>query len=201
MARKGEIKAKYWVGVLYPENMREDWQEQIGDIIELPYAYCIHNGDLDMQKEGRKAHIHLMIAFNNTTTEATAYKIYNKLSAEGKKASPGIQAVNNIRHTYNYLIHNTETSKKLGKHLYNPSERICGNNFDIGSYEQISMKEKEDMANELAELIDQQNITNFMVFYRYVKNNFGNEYVSIMRSYSSFYERLIAGNYHNLPKD
>ena len=47
-------KARFWVGVLYPENMREDWQENIGDIVQLPYAYCCHTQDKDSKSEHRK---------------------------------------------------------------------------------------------------------------------------------------------------
>ena len=31
-------KARFWTGVLYPENMREDWKEVIGDTLQYPYA-------------------------------------------------------------------------------------------------------------------------------------------------------------------
>lgn len=32
---------------------------------------------------------------------------------------------------YDYLIHDTDKCRKLGKHQYDPSERITGNGFDI----------------------------------------------------------------------
>jgi hypothetical protein len=40
-------KARFWTGVLYPENMREDWKEVIGDTLQYPYAYCQHSQDKD----------------------------------------------------------------------------------------------------------------------------------------------------------
>lgn len=193
--RKSENKARYWTAVLYPENMRADWKEEIGDILELPYAYCVHDKDLDKEKEHRKEHLHLVVAFTNTTTEAHALKLVNKLSAEGKVACPGIQSVGNIRHTYEYLIHNTETAKKQGKYQYKPAERITGNNFDIGSYEQLSTTEKNAMAKELCDLIIDREITNFVDFYLFVTNNYDLEYFDIVKSYSSFFERLTRGNF------
>lgn len=193
--RKSENKARYWTAVLYPENMRADWKEEIGDVLELPYAYCVHDKDLDKEKEHRKEHLHLVVAFTNTTTEAHALKLVNKLSAEGKVACPGIQSVGNIRHTYEYLIHNTETAKKQGKHQYKPVERITGNNFDIGSYEQLSTTEKNAMAKELCDLIIDREITNFVDFYLFVTNNYDLEYFDIVKSYSSFFERLTRGNF------
>jgi hypothetical protein len=31
-------KARFWTGVLYPENMRPDWEEVIGDVLQNPYV-------------------------------------------------------------------------------------------------------------------------------------------------------------------
>ena len=49
-------KARFWTGVLYPENMREDWKEVIGDTLQYPYAYCQHSQDKDSKSEHRKDH-------------------------------------------------------------------------------------------------------------------------------------------------
>lgn len=188
-------KARYWTAVLYPENMRDDWEENIGDIIGLPYAYCKHSADTDTQSEHRKDHVHLIIVFGNTTTEKRALQVVNSLSADGRKACPFVQAINSIRNTYEYLIHNTETAKRQGKHQYLPAERITGNNFDIGSYEQLSVTEKDAMAKELCDLIVKDGITNFADFYGLVVNNYDLEYFGIVKSYSGLFERLIKGNY------
>ena len=59
-------KNRYWWAVLYPENMRPDWETMIGDILQVPYCYCKHTTDTDQKSEHRKDHIHLIIAFNNT---------------------------------------------------------------------------------------------------------------------------------------
>lgn len=197
MAKK-VTKARYWTAVLYPENMREDWETLIGDLIGLPYAYCRHSKDTDTQSEHRKDHVHLIIVFGNTTTESRALQVVNSLSAEGKTACPFVQAVNNIRNTYEYLIHNTETAKKQGKYLYPPSERITGNNFDIGSYEQLSTAEKYKMSKELCDFICEHNITNFADFYQYAVNNFGSEYFELIQVNSGFYNRLINGNWQKM---
>lgn len=201
MAKKGETKARYWTAVLYPENMREDWETLIGDLIGVPYAYCRHNKDTDTQSEHRKDHVHLIMAFPNTTTENHAWRIANKLSADGRTSCPGVQSVSNIRHMYEYLIHNTETCKKQGKHLYLPSERITGNNFDIGSYEQLSTAEKYKMSKELCDFICEHNITNFADFYLYAVNNFGSEYFELIQVNSGFYNRLINGNWQKMVQE
>ena len=60
-------KARYWTAVMYPENMIDDWKEEIADLIQMPGAYCVHDKDLDDKKEGRKVHVHIIIVFSNTT--------------------------------------------------------------------------------------------------------------------------------------
>ena len=38
-------KARYYWAVLYPENMRDSWQDDIDLLLQVPYAYCIHDKD------------------------------------------------------------------------------------------------------------------------------------------------------------
>lgn len=194
-------KARYWCGVCYPENMRTDWQERIGDILQVPYAYCIHDKDklaptdVTEEHDERKTHVHIVLAFPNTTTYNHVLNTMMKLSADGKQCLNRVEQVVNIRSKYEYLIHNTEASKKANKHQYGKDERITGNNFDIGSYEQLSVAEKADACNELADVIVEQGFTNFMAFYKFVRNNYEKEYLGIIRANSGFLERLCKGNY------
>ena len=44
-ANAGETKVKLWEGICYPENMLDDWQEEIDDILQVPFAYAIHDID------------------------------------------------------------------------------------------------------------------------------------------------------------
>lgn len=191
-------KSKYWVGVLYPENMVANWQEEIGDILELPFAYCIHDKDMDDVDDERKVHVHLIIAFPNTTTYNHAFGVFNKLSEQGRSALNKIEQIINIRQKYEYLIHNTDTCKKKGKFLYPTKERIIGNNFDIGAYEQISAAEKCAMLKELCNVIVQEKFTNFIDFYMHVISNFDENYFEVLKGYSGFLERLTKGNYQKV---
>ena len=50
-ANAGETKVKLWEGICYPENMLDDWQEEIDDILQVPFAYAIH--DIDHGLRGR----------------------------------------------------------------------------------------------------------------------------------------------------
>lgn len=189
-------KARFWVAVLYQENMRADWQDEIGDIVQTPYAYCCHTQDKDTKSEHRKDHVHIILAFPNTTTYKHAMNVFSLLSADGKKALNTCEAVIGIRNMYDYLIHDTEDSRKKGKELYPAEARITGNNFDIGAYEQLGTAEKNQMFLEMGEAIREHGFTNYMDFYEYVVDNYDDiNYIEVMRCYSSHFERLTRGNY------
>ena len=189
-------KTRYWVGVLYPENMRSDWQSEIGDIVQLPYAYCVHTLDVDSKTEHRKDHVHLILVFPNTTTEGHAKNVFDLLSADGRRALSKIQPVISIRGMYDYLIHDTETCRKNGKHLYPPSDRITGNNFDIGAYEQLSIAERNAICEELCTVIINEHFTNFADFYIHVIEAYDDSnYFDVLKSYSGLFERLTKANW------
>lgn len=191
MAQKVQ-KAKYWTAVLYPESMVDDWQDKIYDLLQIPFCYCIHDKDvLHDSEEERKTHVHVVIAFNNTTTFKHALSVFQRLQGSCSYC----EQVLNIRYIYDYLIHNTDSCRKQNKHIYDISERVCGNDFDIGNFEQISITEKRKMLKELCDHIYNNKIMNFIIFYSELDNSFSPEYFEIVSSYSGFLERLCKGNY------
>lgn len=179
-------ESRYYWGVLYPECMIDDWETRIGDVLQLPYAYCVHDLDRDSQSEHRKDHIHLILAFGNTTTSKRALSVMQRLSAPGRRCINCVQDIVGIRNAYDYLIHDTEDCRKAGKYQYPPSDRKTGNGFDIGSYEQISQADKDAALRQLLDEIVDKRITNFAdfwliamaehpepVYYQVIRNNPG----------------------------
>ena len=190
------VKAKYWEGILYPENMIAGWEELIGSKLEFPFAYCVHDKDLQKDsEETRKAHVHVLLAYPAPTTAKQVLKLFNRLSQPGTVCCPVVQDKYNIRSAYNYLIHDTDESRKAGKYQYEKSCRIEGNNFDIGMYEQLSLTEKDDMCDELCHFILKEQITNYADFYLAVAEKYDKSYIRIIKTYSGHLERLIRGVY------
>lgn len=196
-------KARYWVGVTYPENMIDNWEDEIAEKLQVPFCYCIHDKDHlseygKKQTEARKKHVHIMVAFSNTTTYNHALATLDTLSKPGTHCLNKIEVVRNIRNQYEYLIHNTEDSKKKKKYLYPVSERISGNNFDIGSYEQLSVVEKNRIALELCQLIKDNEVYNFIDLFEMVSSTGSTEYFEIFKANSGLFERMCRGVYLKL---
>lgn len=188
-------KARYWTAVGYPENMVDDWQDRIGEILQIPYAYCIHDKDKTGDDDDRKTHVHIVVVYGNTTTYKSALSVFDGLSAPGKQAFNTCERVNNIRYLWNYLIHDTDDARKKGKYQYSPDERITGNNFDIGAYEQLGIAEKKAIRKELAQVIIDKAFMNYLDFYMCVIDNFPDEYEEVASANSGMFERLTKGNF------
>lgn len=196
-ANAGETKVKLWEGICYPENMLDDWQEEIDDILQVPFAYAIHDIDHDQKSKQRKTHVHIIVVWGGNTTRKAIINVLNRLSAEGKRCCSSAEPVNNIRHAYDYLIHDTASCQKKGKELYPVEARIEGNNFDIGQLEQLSTKDKQDMLFELVGFIMVEKFETINDFTTAALREFPEQYREIIVGYNSILERYCRGNYLN----
>ena len=195
MAKSGINKARYWVGICSPENMRDDWHETIDDLLQVPYAYCEHTLDKDSKSEHRKDHVHVILVFSNTTTRRYALSVLNLLSVDGKTCCSTVEACVSIRRSYDYLIHDTDSARKAGKYQYPPEARVTGNTFDIGAYEQIGTAEKQQMLKELIGFIIAGGYTTINEFTVAAVNDFDERYWEIIVAYNGTIERYCRGNY------
>ena len=192
-------KARYWVALMYPENMVDNWEDNISNLLQVPFCYCIHDKDICSDGTIRKAHVHLMIVWGNTTTYKSALNCFKKLEKDGCSAIPNdqIQQVQNVRFMYNYLIHDTDDCRKKNKFLYPASCRISGNGFDIGAFEQLSIVDCERILDQLEKILISRPYTNYGSFYRDIKarEDLDKEYSVIARKNHGFLEALCRGFY------
>ena len=192
-------EAKYWTGLLYPENMIPNWRDKIDDCLEYPFCYIVHDKDLlsEDNEEERKVHVHVIVAWPNNTTRKAVCKKLNSLSLAGKKCSPdnrlSPQPIGNVERMYKYIIHDQSIRSAKGKHEYSKEERIEGNNFDIGNYIQISEAERKAIRQAL--FIDCVNMrfTNYAKFAEYALG-LGDIYFDVMVANGTFFDRVVKGN-------
>lgn len=198
---KTSAKTRYWWAVLYPENMIQEWQEQISDVLQIPFAYCIHNKDIvNDPDEKRKVHVHIMLAFSNTTTYKNAFSVFDRLSAPGRSAFNKIEQIISVEYAYKYLIHDTDKCRKDNKYQYDSSERITGNNFDIGAYIQMSKGEEQEIFNQIVDSIYQCCFESFMDVDRYYRYSYQYQsedlrcyYDKVLRGHFRYFETLCKG--------
>lgn len=195
-ARQGETKTKLWEGILFPENMKENWQDEIDDVLQVPFAYAIHDADRDTKSKHRKTHVHCIVVWSGPTTLKAVINVFNRLSADGKRCCSTAEPVNNIRHAYDYLIHDTASCRKKGKELYPEEARVTGNCFDIGQLEQHSTKDKQDALYELLGFIIAEGFENIVDFTVRALEEFPDSlYLEVIVGYNAILERYCRANY------
>lgn len=192
-------KNRQWVGVLFNENMRDGWQDDIENLVQLPFAYCVHDKGLQLESgEHRKVHTHLILVWPAPTTYKHAIEVFDRLSAPGRRCFAAIEPVYNARRMYDYLIHDTEDCKKKGKFQFLPEERITGNLYDIGVYAQVSQTEKNEMFDRLTDMILIHSVENYADFVSLARLEFAEEAEvarDVIRGHSGYFDRLIKGVY------
>lgn len=190
-------KYRYAECILYPENMREDWKDKIDFLIQMPFAYCVHDQDLgdDEDETHGKVHVHLILVHNNTVALTFFVKWCNlRLSAEGKKCCSTAKPIIYPKQAWNYLIHDTDKAREQGKFQYPQSSRVCGNDFDIHHFIQLDENTKLAIVEKITDHILDYNIMDLTSLVPWIRSQ-GIEFFSVFVSRSSYFDRICGGNF------
>lgn len=169
-------KARYFTFLLYPESIPIDWQMRL-ELLDVPIAISpLHDKDLSNVEGQRykKAHYHVIyVAKNPVTAESVRLKIKRCLGDQSvAKVQIVVQSMENI---YLYLTHESKDAIAKNKYKYDKKDIKLLNNFDIDRYITLDVEDKEDMLNEVCDLIDDYDIANMRELRRFVHEK-GNEF-------------------------
>lgn len=163
-------KARYFTFLLYPESIPTDWKRQL-ELIGVPIAISpLHDKDKS-NVEGqiyKKAHYHVVyVAKNPVTSDSVRKRIQRVL---GVKSVAKVQAVvQSMENMYLYLTHESKDAIAKNKHKYSKHDITLLNNFDIDRYITLDVEDKDDMLNDVCDLIDDHNLANMRELRRFVK--------------------------------
>lgn len=169
-------KARYFTFLLYPESIPADWKQRL-ELIGVPIAISpLHDkdkSDVDGQTY-KKAHYHVIyVARNPVTPESIRIKIKRLL---GDKSIAKVQIViRSMESMYLYLTHESKDAVDKKKHKYSKHDITLLNNFDIDRYITLDVEDKDDMLNDVCDLIDDHNLANMRELRRFLKAH-GSEY-------------------------
>lgn len=162
-------KARYFTFLLYPESIPNDWELKL-EMIGAPMAISpLHDKDKS-NVEGqqyKKPHYHVLyIAKNPVTADSVRWKIKKTL---GEKSLALVQVVLNVENMYLYLTHESKDAIAKKKHVYDKADIKLINNFDIDRYITLDVEQKDDILNEICDLIDEHDIANMRELRRFIK--------------------------------
>lgn len=163
-------KARYFTFLLYPESIPTDWIQKL-ESLDVPIAISpIHDKDLS-NVEGqkyKKAHYHVIyVAKNPVTAHSVRMKIKRLL---GEKSIAKVQiVVSSMENMYLYLTHESKDAIAKNKYKYKKADIIQLNNFDIDRYITLDAEDKDDMLNEVCDLIDEHGLANIRELRRFIR--------------------------------
>lgn len=163
-------KARYFTFLLYPESIPEDWETQL-EMIGIPMAISpLHDKDkskVDGQ-EFKKAHYHVIyVAANPVTPHSVRMRIQRVL---GNQSVAKVQIVKqSMENMYLYLTHESKDAVAKNKVKYSKENIKLLNNFDIDRYITLDVEDKEDMLNDVCDMIDEHDLANMRELRRFVR--------------------------------
>lgn len=169
-------KARYFTFLLYPESIPNDWNQRL-ELMGVPIAISpLHDRDKS-NVEGqtyKKAHYHVVyVAKNPVTTDSVRKRIQRAL---GSRSVSKVQiVVQSMKNMYLYLTHESKDAIAKNKHKYSKHDITLLNNFDIDRYITLDVEDKDDMLNDVCDLIDDHNLANMRELRRFLKAH-GSEY-------------------------
>ena len=117
-------------------------------------------------KHYKKPHYHVVyVAKNPVTADSVRYKIKQLL---GDRSIAKVQIViRSMASMYSYLTHESKDAIEKKKHKYNKKDITLINNFDIDRYISLDVEDKDDMLNDVCDLIDDHNLANMRELRRF----------------------------------
>lgn len=165
-------KSRYFTFLLYPESIPEDWELHL-ELLGVPMAISpLHDKDLS-KAEGqkyKKAHYHVIyVAKNPVTADSVRKKIKGTL---GDKSVAMVQiVVHSMENMYLYLTHESKDAIAKKKYVYDKNDIKLINNFDIDRYITLDVEDKDDLLNDVCDMIDEHGLANIRELRRFVRVN------------------------------
>lgn len=123
-AKGKELKAKYWLTIVYPESAAEGWIDYLREL-QLGVAISpLHDKDLDATGNLKKPHHHVILEFPNTTTSSYPEQVVQAINGVGLFQCISIKA------STRYLTHMDNPEKAQ----YSPGDIIICGGFDYETY-------------------------------------------------------------------
>ncbi len=169
-------KARYFTFLLYPESIPEDWETQL-ELMGVSIAISpLHDKDKSNVEgqEYKKAHYHVIyVAKNPVTTDSVRKKIQRSL---GNQSVAKVQIVKqSMENIYLYLTHESKDAIAKNKVKYSRKDIRLLNNFDVDRYITLDVEDKDEMLNDVCDMIDNHDLANMRELRRFVKLR-GSEY-------------------------
>jgi len=146
------IKARAWGVVVYPESAPENWIDLLAET-HLQFAVSpLHDKDTNPDGTIKKAHWHVILAWDGPVTKVAAKKLADKINA------PQPVKLESVRGAYRYFTHLDNPDK----YQYDEKDIKLFNGFDVSAYISLTKEEKYEAVLKIKDIIKRDKITEYI---------------------------------------
>ncbi len=177
-------KNRNWVAIVYPESAPADWIEQLRDL-HLPFAMSpLHDKDIDVTGEPKKAHYHIIVCFDGPTTYKNANRVIQSITN-----GPIVKPCRSIRGSYRYFVHLDNPEK----YQYPESGIKTYNSFEIA----LTDSDEDAIKRAIFSIILVNRIQEYAELMLVLEYEFGLEYSKVARRNHSFITSVVNSIRHS----
>lgn len=168
------VKKRYWAFILYPESAPVNWRESLQETGCQFAISPIHDMDINPDGSTKKAHYHIIIAYEGPTT-------YNNVKGVCERVNATIpQPLEQLRGYYRYFTHKDNPEK----FQYSESDITTINGFDINNYIELTYTEVSSILLQIQYLIRDKHITEYSTLLDYLVDNDLKEFWDVARNHT-----------------
>lgn len=156
----GKGRTRNYATVVYPESAPENWQDILSDHLVPAFISPLHDKDKNPTGEDKKAHHHVVLAFEGPKTKEQAEAIFKSIGGVG------CEVVQSLRGYARYLCHLDNPEK----HQYPIDEvrSLCGADYATA----ISLvTDKYKAIGEMQDFCDKYNVFSFYALSNYARKH------------------------------
>lgn len=113
--KASDTRKRNFATVVYPESAPENWREILAGLFVPAFVSPLHDKDVNVTGEPKKAHHHVMLMFEGKKSEEQVREMFDAFGGVG------LEKVESVRGYARYLCHLDNPEKAQ----YNPSDVVC----------------------------------------------------------------------------
>ena len=175
-AKRAGQRTRNWTLIFYPEDLPDDWKEQVDELrvkwIESP----IHDKDINPDGSPKKAHIHTLVMFESVKNIEQVKEVFGKIFGFSETGSiVGVatpQQVSDRSGIVRYMAHLDHPSKAQ----YDVNDIVGHNGADPAEIMRYSVTEMLNKMIAIEEFIESNNITEYATLCRLIRYEYPDWY-------------------------
>ena len=163
-AKRAGQRTRNWALIFYPEDLPEDWKEQVDGLHVKWVEGPLHDRDVNADGTPKKPHVHTLFMFENVKHEEQVMDLFRGLFGQTDTGSvPGVpkpQQVSDRGAVVRYMAHMDNPDKAQ----YDAKDIIGHNGADPAELLRYSATETRQMIIAMEEFIEQEGIVELSDF-------------------------------------